>query len=478
MAINISNFGIGSVVNKALKQFVSSDSERERQEQEGERAGRTISGAIDNINRRRRRRNRDSWNQFIGKNVVKEVTRKRTPALERYFENYAGDAPELIFVAEYMVDDERIGSLVCWEKYLDSTHYEVFKRNTFQSNSKFERVLFLDSKNLEEETKNFMTYVKDTLGFRELNEDNVFIVLDHSMKEDRIYEYTVRASRFPSAAEDVDFDIILKSRDRLNTTRVTNRSRNTVFDLAGAVLGSEDLGWMVSLSNDPLFFFGKEPLERSVASFLAEGSEETAFSVNVPKNTNEIFCMIAESISFFGVRPTFRNLLRKLKGLSDEFLKTSVQSLDEVNGMFSYDFFRERIKKQVPVFNLLLNIVESGDPISTKRLSALSINVPNNVGKELVTSLEGITKVIKFINDTFIAILHSQDSEIAGKILEISRDINVNRARTAENIFNVAISESPFAPVRRPRSQSSSSTSTNNASSGTATRRGRGVKLL
>ena len=59
-------------------------------------------------------------------------------------ENFSNKQPNLLFVCDYVVEDKSIGSLIVFEQHLDATHYEVFKKNKFDNEPKFERIKLLD----------------------------------------------------------------------------------------------------------------------------------------------------------------------------------------------------------------------------------------------------------------------------------------------------------------------------------------------
>src|SRR3990167_7480564 len=126
---------------------------------------------------------------------------------DRASKNYINSEPQILFISEYNLDDRQAGALLVFEKFFESTHYEVFKRNIF----------FINSKSLEDERKNYISYIKDILGFNNIDENKIFIYHDDELKSDRIYEYKVRAVFVPRTVNEIDYDSILQSKDLLKT---------------------------------------------------------------------------------------------------------------------------------------------------------------------------------------------------------------------------------------------------------------------
>lgn len=387
------------------------------------------------------------------KDGIKEASKKPDQEFERFAENYINDEPEILFVVEYIVEDEILGSLIVWEKYYDSTHYEVFKKNTFQADAKFDRILFLDSQNLEEERSNFIGYIKDVLGFDDIDENGIYIVFDDHLKEDRIYEYKIAATRVPKDAKEVDYDMVLESKGLLNTTEVISTSAATLFSLAGASLGSEDLAWTIAISNDKVNFFGRSPAEQNIPTILSDNILDGKIDVFVPRNVNDILCVIKESMSIFDTRSVFDRLIDSLGGLPNEFKKSFLLAIDEERNTFSYDKFKEVMRESVPVFDLVLDIAEStpGEDSSalevlagndaTKKLSSLSISVPNNKGSEALTSVVELSNIFKFVNDSVIIVLYSQEKETFDKLNEIVAEIDLQRSVVGDDTLDEATKE-------------------------------------
>jgi len=106
---------------------------------------------------------------------------------EKFAREYAKNQPTIFFISDYYVDKQFIGTLICWRKYFDSTHYEVFKKNTFKEGAQFERILFLDVVNLDNESKLYSDFIKNKLGLDRLDLSKYCVILDTMVKDDRIY---------------------------------------------------------------------------------------------------------------------------------------------------------------------------------------------------------------------------------------------------------------------------------------------------
>lgn len=348
------------------------------------------------------------------------VTKFQNPEFERHSKKFMSSEPELLFVAEYIVDDKKIGSLLVWERFLDATHYEIFKKNLFQDKPAFERVLFLDAQSLEEETVNYIPYLKDTVGL-DLEEDKVFVILDTIVKQDRIYKYKIKAARIPKSSNEVDYDAILEGKGLTKPVAVDQSNSSNIFDFAGVTLGSRDLAWVIALLNDPVGYFGRNSLEKPLVDSELDVNADGEEFVLIASDVNDVVRVINDSITLFGVKPTFEHLLKSLKGLNLDFRKAFVDSIDEVKNVFSYDNYRDTIKKQVPVFSLVLQAAESGNTAAVLELSKLSVVVPSNTGSESFSSIEGLTKILTFVNDIFLAVLYAQDK--TQKIKNIIDDV-------------------------------------------------------
>jgi hypothetical protein len=357
---------------------------------------------------------------------IKQVKKKVRPAFERSARNFMDDEPEIVFVAEYIVEGELLGSLLVWEKYRDATHYEIFKRNLFSQDPSFDRILFLDKTSLEEERKRLIPYIREDLGFEDINEEDFLIFFDHRVKEDRIYEYKIKATRVPTRPADVDYDLAMESQDLLTSITISDTSTASMFDFAGSTLQSEDLAWVFALLNENIKFFGRMGAERSLPEMMVKlGADSGSGEIDVliPRNMEDLLSIVSESVALFGVREAFGHIADVMGGITKEFRCSLIDAIDETRNVFSYDRFRMVITHQLPVFQLLLDLSESESVRDKKALSQLPVSLPTNTGSEVVNSLDGLSKVFKFVNDSLLVALYSQDQENFEKIREIIEEI-------------------------------------------------------
>jgi hypothetical protein len=325
---------------------------------------------------------------------------------------------ELMFVAEYAPQDTFIGTLLVWERYYSATHYEVYKRNITSSSTSWSRILFIDKASLTTETESFKPYIKDKLG---LDIDrNYYAILDTGVKDDRIYEYKVVASFYPTSSE-IDFSSILESKGLVTFIDATN-SADTVFEVSAKTLGSESFAWIIALLNDRVSFFGRAAATNP-AHF--DGSK-----VIIPKTMTHIVQIIQESIHFFGIKSTFLNLLNKTRAANtlDDFFRLAVVSVDEQKNVMSYTEFMRALTGQLPAFSNLNKLIQGSQakpttaPLDVYRIQLMKqavekipVSIPTY---DDVTSFDNITSLTLMffrINSILIAALYAQDNEPAIK---------------------------------------------------------------
>src|SRR3990167_2207870 len=283
-------------------------------------------------------------NTFLSPSRTLDSFRKETGKITNFVEG----KPDILFICDYIVDDEFVGILIVFERYQEATHYEIFKDNKFDNNPQFERILFLDSTALEAETKRLLPYLR-VAGF-ELNENSVFAVMDDNIKKDRIYEFFVRAAFVPKNVNDLIFLDILKSKNKIKTIEIADNS--TISSVAFGTLGGAELSWIIALLNNNISFFGKgKLLEPQI--------------VSLPKDPEDIMKMINDSIFLFGAKKVLNYLLsvlggkvaflQKLSGhLNEDIASAFSDAIDEVSGVFSFDVFKSAIiKNSVKSFGLL-----------------------------------------------------------------------------------------------------------------------------
>lgn len=370
----------------------------------------------------------------------------RKSVFERRAETFMENNPEIIFISDYTVNGKLVGNLLVWEKYSYATHYEVLKRNIFKEDkAPFERVLFLNRESLAEERNEFVDYIKNTLGFTELDPESYFVMMDPILKQDRIYEYRVVGVRVPSSPRELEYDLTLRSKDLLNPTTIDSDSSSTIFSLAGITLGSNDLAWVISAVNDGVKFFGRSALEKPLPFLIGvDNFEGGEFDIAIPKNINDLMCMLQEAYVLFDIRAVFRNLLRLL-GLRDTYIAIAVEALDETRGVFSYDQFRDKFQN-AGVLGNVLEIIESSFSEEEQfqvlsELSKLGVTIPINIGSEEITSILGITKVLKYINETIIAVLNAHETDSVSQIKALLNRIEADRLKVAEDTTDLGVEQ-------------------------------------
>lgn len=243
------------------------------------------------------------------------------------FEQFFSNQPKILFSCDYIVDEKLIGALFVFRRYSDATHYEIYKRNKFDNNPKFERILFLNNISLDSETTKFLPYLSAS-GFS-FNENNMFIILDDNVKKDRIYEYFVRAALVPEKIEDFSPSEILKSKEMV-----------TVFNPSTQQQLSELLNWTSGLFNVQVSFF--ENIEPQLSNF-----ENGIF---ILKDNEKLVKLINDAIYLFGLKKVISHLIsliNKKEGQLNKFIKDCFElSIDETAGTFSFEVFKVKLSSK------------------------------------------------------------------------------------------------------------------------------------
>lgn len=333
--------------------------------------------------------------------ISNNIPEESDTVFDRASQNFAENKPKVYFVCEYIVEGKFLGVLVGFNYYQNATHYEIFKRNIFSENSYFDRILFLDTSSLVEETSNYIDYLKN-VGIA-IDRSRHAVIFDPIIKSDRIYEYKVTASLSPATVEQLDYDFIMKSKN-LTTISVNNNG----FNLSKTTIS----GWVTALLNSEIDFFGRSSLV-------------TKQSVLLPSNYSSVMEITKEAYNVFGEKNTLLKIARTIGGLNVEFIDFFSSSIDEKNNVFSYDEFTNLVSNFSPLFKSLLKISQSNTDFATSRLANISILIPQTRGTESYMSLEGITKIFGFINTIYVSLLRSQDpgipEEIASILIELER---------------------------------------------------------
>lgn len=340
------------------------------------------------------------------------VIKDTQPVFDRVSETFSKNRPTVLNLLEYVVEGKSLGVLIIWRSFQDATHYEVFKKNLFRDNPKYERILFLDAVSLRQETDRYIKYATD-LGLP-LDPMQVYIAFDPLVKEDRIYEYKIKASRLAKNETEIDYDFILQSRDALFNINLTNiASAGNLYDFAREApsLYSADLAWTLALVNENISFFGYKGTQP-----LTQITQQ----IYVAKNINNIMDILNTSFSFFGEVKSLVHMIKVLGGLSKEFILAFQNSLSENDNVFSYSLFNAQLRSQISVYSVLLSISETKDNATAlEELSKLSITLPNKTGTENFTSISGLSKIFNYINAMYLAIVRTQQNDNAETIRKI-----------------------------------------------------------
>lgn len=304
---------------------------------------------------------------------------------------FTENKPTILFISDYIVDDQFIGILIVFEKYLNATHYEIFKKNKFDNEPKFERVLFLDSVALEQETKNFLPFLISA-GFS-LDADSVLIVLDNNIKQDRIYEFFVRSGRVPQAINELNLELIMKSKNMLNSAMSSEGS--TIKSISSSLFGAPESSWIIALLNDFVPFFGN-PLG------FSQGQE-----IIFPKDTSQLMKIINDAVYLFGAKISLVHLLsilgsihtfdvskKKPGRINEEIFQSFSESIDELNGTFSFDFLNSFLLENSETFKAL-----SESTTLNKKTGTLPFG-----------SLENLSQIFSYIQSLDFSVMNFQQT--------------------------------------------------------------------
>jgi hypothetical protein len=334
------------------------------------------------------------------------VSKLNLVSFEQTSADFARNKPTVYFVVDYIIDGKKIGNLIVFKKYKTATHYEVFKRNIFTEISSFQRTLFLDTTDLLTETKQFAIYLGEHLGFTGVADGSYYCIMDPLIKDDRIYEYKIKASKIPQSATEVDYDFILESKGLVQFSKIDSITKSGLNNFTVVNLGSQQLSWIIALLNRSLNFFSVNTILNSLIDILPPNS-----SLAIPTNISHIKNIFNDSVSLFGIDSTLNQIISLLGGLTTDFRNSFNESLNNIAKTFSYSTFVSSARKKVPAFNLFLSISEhAGNADALTRLSQLSIQIPNKVGTETYTTIEGLSNIFYFIQSIIFVIVRAQDN--------------------------------------------------------------------
>ena len=257
-----------------------------------------------------------------------------------YANRFISASPDILFVAEYGGPNmPAAGALVVWEAYYNATHYELYRRDYLAQDDSWQRVLLIDTNHLAAETVNFQSYISDVLKIP-INYQ-YYAILDTDVGVDKITEYKVVASFYPSSAN-IDYGRTFLSKGLINTLDLSSPAE-TLPDFAQRTMGSSDYAWIVALLNSNINYFGKDPA-------LHPLSEVVSGQLYVPKDPNIIPKAFQESIYFFGLTETLRNVFNRTGNRlqSGRFFDDVLGSVNESAKRLSYVTLQSKLSADFP----------------------------------------------------------------------------------------------------------------------------------
>src|SRR3990167_2177679 len=293
-----------------------------------------------------------------------------TAAPQSKFEQFFNNQAKIFFVCDYIINEEFIGVLLVFQRYPEATHYEIFKKNKFDNEPKFERILFLDSHSLAEETNRFLFYLESAgLSF---NENAVFAILDDNVKVDRIYEFFIRAVFVPTKVEAFDIDANMRSKNQVETLNISD-------DDQLISLFSSRPSWLLPIFNSEIPFFNKKNTE-------LEFSDIPNGIIFCATKNEDVMQLIKDAIYLFGAKKTLLRLIdlmnKKDLALSKPVRDAFSVAIDEQRGVFSFSIFQIEIAKK-----LSIKVLETG---------SVSFNSFDNLTKifNVIKSVDGPRELI------------------------------------------------------------------------------------
>lgn len=305
------------------------------------------------------------------------------------------NAPDLLFVAEYVYSNKVLGVLVVWEDYYAATHYEVHRRNLLSATPDWERIIFLGRGTLNIETTRFLPYIEQVLGLK-ANKLPMYAVLDTSVQQDKIYEYKIVAGYYPKSAK-MDYALLLRSKALMNYIPIKDATV-TLRQFASSALGSEDYAWIIALLNLDVSYLGSSYDNATLWDKVGTRKE-----MMVPKDPADLVRVIAESIHVFGAQETIKNLLASLHDsyAANVFNPLVVQSIDDKTQTLSWDKLNTLMLNAYPNYKIL---TEKTAARATTTSSLSNIHVIQYTGKATFDSIGQITLMMLRLNSLLLVV--------------------------------------------------------------------------
>jgi hypothetical protein len=356
---------------------------------------------------------------------------------------FMGNAPDILFVAEYAdANADPVGVLIVWENYYNASHYEVWKRVYTAQDNSWQRIFIIDSTHLKTETDQYRPYIEKRLKFRIASD--YFAILDTDVKTDTIVQYKVAAGNYPASAA-VDYEAVLKSQGALSLVDIN--TTDTIFDFSQRVFGTRDYGWIISLLNFGAQFFGKAPVTVPLRQFII-GSQ-----AYVPKNLALIPKIVQESIYYFGLYATLKNMLSYTSDTTDlvgytNFIPLILESINTSNNTLSYNTLQAKLKIAYPNYADYMNRLSQGT------IQNQPIIIPNYTDASSFTSLTDLTFMFLRLNTILVTVLYALDKDPA---IRAAADVAARAAADAAaaaqagNAAPASYDEKSLGPEYTPR---------------------------
>ena len=334
---------------------------------------------------------------------------------EAKISDFIHNAPNLLFVCEYIVDGNKLGYLVAWEKYTNANYYEVYKRNLTNHDSNFYRLLVLDSTNLKKETNYYESWVKDNLNF-DFVPGTVFIIFDDEIEEDFIYEYKIRGINYPTVANEVSYAHALEGKGLLKSANILKTSTKTIFDVASDLYSTSTINnvdskaWAVSVLNSNLNYFGPGALSSPVASNLfgqsASSNYVICYTTLTPDDIRSVIEIFSETLKIFGRDIAVKRFLDLVGGLDTVFSNAFIGAVDSASYMFVYSTFLGIVEINYPYLTKAFDITNS---TQVQEVASFS-DVDNAIlakNPDSLLSVDGISRILKIVNLVYLIAISS-----------------------------------------------------------------------
>lgn len=355
-------------------------------------------------------------------------------ALGKFSAVYSGNGPKIMFVSEYIVNNEFKGVLVCWKKYSSSTHYAVWKKNFFSvDKTDFERVIVLSVQDLANETKNFIPYLVNNMGMTSLPDD-LIVVLDTNVKKDRVYSYKIKASRVPASPKEVDYHHSLKQHPFAYAQLPIASSTQNIFDFSRVYFGDKSLAWVLCLLNNKLRYFGEDRY-KPIKELVKDGK------ILVPSQMVYLSKALFESFAIFADEDVVVDLIDKCGGMNEEFVQIIKDSFDDNSETFDKEYFKNTLTNRFPYLAdvqsklepLIKEISDSlsvvaGDSLSDKLYGALSdvveaasvLEAKTDIKEDklVIRSLSDLSTLMNYLSAYMNAIVLYQDNNLTDKLIQ------------------------------------------------------------